>query len=459
MLLLYLNAHIVSVIMSNSFKLNQWKNILFLSLVINIQSVNAAEWKSEPSLFSRFQYNDNVNMRADNNDPQGSTGFTLEPRLRFAGEELKLWDLSIDARGKVTRFQDIEDADSDNAFFVFDGGRKTERSDWRLNTSFERNSNFDTDFDTETPDAGLFDDHTERKTASVTPSVNWKMSETSRINFSLDSTDVRFDEKVSNEFKNFENKEIKLNTIWDLAENQQFGFTGSYSEFDSPEDESTYDQSIFQLDYTYTINKTSRFSLSYGIRKLESAILNVTTACEGNGIEIPINNPILAAVLVDGKCPESVDDNLGGVIPLTPILEDFYGKDDGTVVNLTYKNTTETQSHSFTAGRTVVPSSFGGAQEVRNATYIFNVSNTERLSTDLILDASETETVSGSNTSNDRTRYRFEPTITYRLNRNWNLSFIYRYIDQNLSDSNEDSTSNAVFVNLFLHWPKLVTTY
>ncbi|MFK5984502.1 MAG: hypothetical protein QM479_03605, partial [Pseudomonadota bacterium] len=109
--------------------------------------------------------------------------------------------------------------------------------------------------------------------------------------------------------------------------------------------------------------------------------------------------------------------------------------------------------------RKIIPSSFGSAQEQRSFTYQFNIKNTERFTTHLILNATETETVSGVDSSNDRTRYRIEPSVTYKLTKNWNLSFRYRYIEQNLSDSNEDSTSNAIFVNLFLHWPKLVTTY
>lgn len=144
---------------------------------------------------------------------------------------------------------------------------------------------------------------------------------------------------------------------------------------------------------------------------------------------------------------------------INDIREDVRNVEDGTVVNLTYSSKSEIASHKFTAGRNVIPSSFGGAQEQRNVTYIFNVKNTERLVTNLILNASETETIDGVDSSNDRKRYRIEPSIAYKLNRNWNLNFLYRYIDQNITSSDADSTSNAIYVNLYLHWPKLATTY
>lgn len=232
-------------------------------------TVNAAEWKTEPSLFLKAIYNDNVGMRAENNNPESSTGFTLEPRVKFAGEEQRLWDMAIDARGKITRYQDIEDGDSDNAFIVFDGGRQTELTDWRLNTSFERNSNFDTDFDTESPDAGLLDDHTERKRATVSPSVRWNISEISQISFSLNSTDVKYDEVTNFNYSDYDYDSAQVVAYWLLAENQKFGFTSSYAEYDSPEVNFSYDQTIFQLDYTYTINQISNVGLSVGTRRLD----------------------------------------------------------------------------------------------------------------------------------------------------------------------------------------------
>ena len=438
--------------MSFKFRKNQF--LVLCTSVFSTAMVNAAEWKTEPSLFLKTQYNDNVRMRADNNNPESSTGFTLEPRVKFAGEEQYLWDMSVDARGKVTRFQDVEDADSDNAFFVFDGGKQTERSDWRLNTSFDRNSNFDTDFDTENPDAGLLDDHTERKTASVSPSVKWSMSETSQIMFTLNSTDVAFDEVTSNNLQNYDYDSATFNAYWVVQQNHQLGFTGAYSEYDSPEANFSYKQNVLQVDYTYTINEISNVSISLGERKLDSTLTDTTVACEANGFIVPVGD-----VSTNGECPETAGSIFTGFFPVTPIIEDVSNEDDGIVVNLTYSSKSETTSHSVVAGRKIIPSSFGSAQEERSVTYQFNIKNTERFTTNVIIDASETETVSGVDSSSDRTRYRFEPSLRYKLNRNWDLSLRYRYIEQNISNSDEDSTSNTVFVNLFLHWPKLVTTY
>lgn len=415
--------------------------VVFLTVgVLCAHTIQAAEWKTEPSIYLRTQYNDNVRMRTDINNPEGSSGFTIDPRIKFAGEEQQLWDVSIDARGKITRFQDIEDGDSDNIFFIFDGGKQTERSNWRLNTSYEDNSNFDTDFDTETPDAGLLDDQTQRKTASITPSVSWNMSEASKLSLSLNTTDVTYDKITSLSYQDYENSSAKLAMYWLPVQNHKIGFTANYSEYDSPEAKFSYEQTLLQVDYTYTINATSNLGMSFGGRKLDSLLEDgQLVGCENVG----------------------EFEALGQCLFSPPVFGDIESSDKGTVVSLSYKSKSERTSHHYKSGRTVQPSSFGAAQELQNVSYQFSIKNTERFTTGLILDVSKTETLSGINNSdlNDAKRYRFEPSINYRLNKNWNLNILYRYLSIDKTKINEESTSNAIFVNLFLHWPKLVTTY
>ncbi len=380
--------------------------ILCMSGLIVAMSANGAEWKTEPTINVRTQYNDNVRMRSEENNPEGSVGYTFDPRVKFKGEELSLWDISIDARGRINRFPGIEDADSENVFFVFDGGRQTERSNWRLNASYDKNSSFDTDFDTANP-GGVLEDRTDRTTTTIAPSVIWSMSETSQMSFSLSTTDVSYDERTNINFVDYEYDSAQLRVNWQVLEKHKIGFTSSYAEYDSPDNNLSYNQTVLQMDYTYTINQLSDISLSLGGRRLDTTRSN---------------------------------------------------QDNGTVLNLSYNSASETASHSFRMGRSVTPSSFGGAQERRDITYQFNIKNTERFTTTLILNGFETDTVRG-NRLFDRTEYRIEPAIRYKLSRNWNLGLRYRYLNQSYTVQDRDAESNAVFIDLLLHWPRLVTSY
>lgn len=427
---------------------NTAKVVLLIQAVFTGVSF-AAEWKLEPSIFLNTQYNDNLSMQSEQNKPEASTGFAINPRLKFSGEEQSLWDVSVDIRGRVARYQDIEDADSEDVFFAFDGGRNTELSAWRMGASFDRNTNFDTDYDTQNPDAGILDDRTERKTATLEPSVRWSVSETSQMSFSMTSIGVSYDETITQNVQDYDYNSAQSSIFWRIGENHQLGFTGAYSEYDSPEANFSWDNTELSLDYTYTLSNTSKLSLTVGGRKLVSLVENATTACIANGITVPIN-----AFPNDGTCPALL---VG--FPTTSVFSDVEGEDSGTVSDFSYVSQSETSSHSITGGRTVIPSSFGSAQEQLRLSYLFSIKNTERLSIKLIFDANETETLSGINSSNDRTLYRFEPSVTYSLSKNWGLIFIYRYIDQNLTDSDTDSSSSAVYLNLNLRWPKLASTY
>ncbi len=446
MLLLCLKAYLVVVVMS--FKSKKIIGLALAVVLLCTGASHAAEWKSEPSVFLKGQYNDNARMRADGFE-EGSSGYTLEPRIKFSGVELQRWDMSVDTRAKITRFQDIDDSDSENLFFNFNGGRQTELTDWRLGANYSKNTNFDTDFDTSNPDSGI-GDRTERTVASIAPSVRWNTSETSQIRFSANVRQVTYGKVTNRNYRDYDNNSLSFVAYWMLTENHQLGFTSSYTEYDSPEANFSYDQAILQFDYTYKINPTSDLSLSLGGRSLDSLRTNVTTGCQ---FDDSLGGSIFPPTL--GQCPDS---------PLiTPIIEDVSNQDTGTVTNITYTSNTELTSHRFTGGRTISPSSFGGASEVRSATYQFSIKNTERFTTKLLFDAFDSQTVSGTVSSkfNDRKQYRIEPSITYRLTKNWNLQVLYRYINQDYTGRLTDDVraSNAVYINLFLHWPKLVSTY
>ena len=412
-------------------------NVLIIS-VLSSSALQAAEWKLEPSVGIRTQYNDNVGLRTQTNNPVGSTGYTLDPKIKFAAEEQNLWNLSLSTRGKVTRYQDLRDADSDNVYVDLGSGWQTERVMLRFNASLTRNTNFDDDYDTESPLAGLTDDKTKRKTITFSPSVRWNWSQTSVAIFSINTTDISYDEVISTNLRDYTNNSVSFQAYWQVFERHSLGYTVSYSEQETPEVNYSSDTTVLNIDYTYNINQRSDLKFSLGGRRLNSL--------QENGLFLGCVTPSL----LDG--PNSCAFG-------APILGDLENKNDGVTVNLSYTNQTERASNAFNVARNIIPSSTGSTQEQRSVNYKFSFKNTERFTSNLLLDGSEAETIGGGDSSYDRTRYRIEPSIYYKLSRDWALSFKYSYINQNITNTDQDSTSNAVYINLLLNWPKLATTY
>lgn len=418
------------------------------ALLATSGNVVAAEWKLSPSLNSRVQYNDNPRLYPDSVEPEGSTVYTLNPRLDLTAEELNRWDASLDINAKLTRYADIDNADNNNVFVALDTGRKTELTEWRLGARLEENTNFDSDFDTKTPDAGLFlDDKTVRNTRSLTPSMQWMLSETTMLDFSVGLTDVSFDEISNTGYSDYTYDNLQLSYTWLFSENHRIGLSGSYSEFDSPESNFSYDQTVLSLDYTYTINETSNISMSVGSRELDSLAEDVTVACEGNGVVVPIEQ------FPDGECPTSQ------FFEITPVTEDITQKNDGTVFNLAYSNQYQRSSFRLDMSRSVIPSSFGSAQEEKRAGLFANHALTERLNSDIKFSAFEIRTLDGGSSINDRDRMQLSASLVYKLSRDMNLSLRYNYVEQTLIAIEQDSSSNAVMINLYIGWPRLATTY
>jgi len=412
-------------------------NVLIIS-VLAVGVAQSAEWKLEPSVGMSTQYNDNVGMRTEANNPVGSTGYTLDPKINIVAEEQHLWDMSLSTRAKFTRYQDIENSDSNNVYLDFGSGWQTERAMLRLNASFTRNTNFDDDFDTESPIAGLIDDKTERETVSFSPSIRWNLSQTSVVIFSITTSDNSYNEVTSTSFRDYSNDSAQFQAYWQVLEKHTLGYTISYSEQETPDAGYSSDTAILNLDYTYNISQSSDLKLSLGGRRLNSL--------QENGLFLGCVTP-------------SPFDGPTNCAFSAPILGDLESEDDGFTVNLSYSNQAERASNSFNASRNVVSSSTGSIQEQRSVNYKFSFKNTERFTSNLLLDGSEALTIGGGDSSNDRTRYRVEPSLYYKLSRDWALSFKYSYINQNITDTDEDSTSNAVYINLSLNWPKLATTY
>ncbi len=388
--------------------------------LLSTSHVSAAEWKVEPQINFNVIYNDNVRLNTDEL-AQSSVGSTLAPSVKMKVEESSLWDMSLDAKGRLTRYKSADNADSNNVFLFFDSNRRTERLTWRLNGQYSENTNFDTNFDSDEDD-GITSDRTDRTTVVVAPSVVWQMSETSQINVGLRFTDVSYDEVTSSNLKDYKYNTLNLSGSWAIAQNHRLGLTGTYSDYDSPEKLNfsppfSFNQIILQLDYTFTINPTSSLVLSFGERSIDS-----TTIIPGIPIEIS-------------------------------------NEDRGAVIDVSYKSQAEVSTQSLLMKKAVVPSSFGSAQEKNSITYQLSIRRTKRVTAALILSASETTTLKGGNPANDRKIFRFQPSLRYRINKNWNASVQYRYYNQNITRSNDDRISNAVYVTLSLNWPKLATTY
>lgn len=411
-------------------------------LVVGMTSANvtsAAEWSTEPSVKIDSAHNDNVGMRSA--DERSSSSYTLAPGVKFEGREVN-WDVAMSALVKATRYSQADNSDSDNYFFNLGGGYSIERQTFRLDSSFIRNTTYDTDYETALPDAGLTADITERETTTFKPSWQWQTSESSMLSVSASTNDIQYDEVSSTIYRSYQLDSLIVKNMWNLTARSRLGFTLSYEQYENEKNVITlldvdfieyqeYKQYVFQLDYLFSMTETSKLNLSVGSRKMDS---------------VSHSEPVGCLVGFGDVC-------------LLPELEDVARSNNGAVVTFEYSHSNEVSSFSTALSRIVVPSSYGGAQEQDLLTIQYDTSLSERWRAGLLLEGRETTSIEGLDSRSDRTIYRFEPRLSWRLKRDWSLSLSYRHLKQNLAETDVDSESNIILVSLNMKWPRLASTY
>ncbi len=431
-------------------KKNHFSTLFCAGLVAGASPcVCAEEWVIEPAINLQTTYNDNIRLYSENVEKQSTTSYSLEPKIKFKATELMRWETGLDVMARMTRYQDVDDVDSNNVFLNFNSGWFTERSKWRLNASFKRNTNFDTDYDTQSTNSSLLlDDHTEEETITLKPSVEYQMTESSVIGLVLSSADIEYDEVRTSNLRDYTYDSARSYLYTRVSESQQIGVTAEYAEFDRKDDSFAYDKTSFNLDYTYYINESSQAEISIGDRTVESE--STVLICNASGTEFSVST---------NECPPTVTIGFF-TVPVTSFrYETTTQTEDGTDISFTYRYATENTSHNLTAAQSVSPSSVGTAQETRNIRYQLSYRDTERLSYSLNLSGSKYETFAGGDITSDRETYRFEPGVNYKLDKYWALNFRYSYMQRTLASSNLESESNALYLSLYLNWPKLASTY
>lgn len=408
-------------------------------MAMNSLPAVSAEWSAAPGLNLSAQYNDNVTMRT--HDELSSDGYTVEPILNLDGRD-ENWKLNMRTVLRSTRYNDLDNSDSDNYFFNLGGGYYTETQQYGLDASFTRNNTYDTDYNTQLPGAQLVDDRTERETTLISPFWQWQMTETGTLVISLSAQDVEYDEVTSLNYKDYQLDSAFVKNIWSLTQRSQLGFSvqiQTYSSEKSPftyqgeayNDYTEFDNQIYRLEYAYLISEKTQFEASMGKRRTTTTFHDQPIACISS---------------------------LGPICLLYEIGDQEVA-DDGADLALNFSHSNEVSSFKVSLSRMVQPASFGGAQEIDKIVIQHEYSWSERTKSSVILEAFETTSIDGLDTVNDRERYRIEPGLSWKLAKDTRLNVTYRHIRQTFTQADVDSKSNMFIVGLSMSWPKLFSTF
>jgi len=381
----------------------------------------------------RAEYNDNIRRVVVNEED--TAGYTLEPRFILEGQE-NTWNTKLDTKFRGVRYFDVSYADSDNVFLNLSSKYFTEISQLGFNASYEDNTTFDLEYDTQLDQSGLTDVPVEKETIYLAPFGYWRISEKANITLGLNASVQEYDENAPSNYNDYKSNGGNLSIGWDYSEKTSLSLIIQQSITESDDLDYENETRALRFSYDYNFSQNSDLSLLLGKSKVDFVYHNISV-CQGGYTQTQAG-----LICFGGFAPED--------------------SEDGTTVNdysFEYTNKDELNETVVALSRNITASSSGSATQTDKYSINYERRITQKVSVEFFLSFRELESLDGLDTDQDVQRYRIQPSVSWDVTEDWGLHFLYRYIKQGYLDSSEDSVSNIVYMNLVYRWPKTISTY
>lgn len=378
--------------------------------VMFINTASAAEWVFNAQADPKFKYDDNELLREDKLD---DFSLNIAPTLILT-RSLENSKSEVRLGYRISRYKDLKELDKENPFINFSTSYATERSTYGLTLDYaERESR-----DIAEEDTADFSNTSTTITKSISPSYSYRLTELDTLTTSASyqkrnqsGSSDRADPILGSSSNLTDNETINLNLAWQHQYTERFnaGLSLSYVNYQAESDrlDNEYD--------SYSLGMTSQYQLSelwsvngmLGARYLDSE-----------------NNPAFG--------PQTSDQNTGLDYSISTTRED------------------ELNTYTFSASRSLTPSSEGNVNEQDAYTIIYRRNITEKLTGSL--STSYREYRSADDLNSTETKYiDFSPSLSWNLAEDWSLVFSYRYrsIDES---GGKNVDSNALSFNIDYNW-------
>ena len=459
---------------------------LILFPLISIFPANAAEWSVDANINQDISYDDNVTMREEE---EGSFIYNLTPVVNFS-HKTDVSEISANASYGFQHFFDIEALDfRERQRYGVEGEYSlTERMTWGLSADYS----IAPGRDSAEEDSGIFGDSTDRTAYSILPSISYKLSEQDNLMLFGGYTDTsysdpEFDFDRPSEFENNQlpNKESKdpngdfidlvssraSSSIQNDYENIHIGFEWSrlWSERFSSSLRTSYsryesERITPRVKVPVTVPNPSDFeSITSDLCGRNNQFTNCVDVPEGfdsvtsNSFDIMVSSRYL---LFENW---ELYGGIGGRFTKTKdnVIHNKDGNDfePGFLFDVGTIYTGESLSADFSISQSNAPSARNGREEEQfRVSLDLNYIITERLSTALVSSYQESESISERGVStNKRTNFSVQPSVSWRINPDWTVStsYRYRYQERPIGDVKEEANSNLYMISLNYRWQGL----
>ncbi len=392
--------------------LNKLYLMLFLSS--GFSSLQAAEWRIEPTLRFQSGYNNNITLTPSADKP-ASAEISFQPALKFS-RNTATSSVSGTLQANIRRFSEEEGLNDENFNFNVDTFKSFQQHDFRLGVGFIK----DTTLETELEETGLFFGRTGNVRQSLSPSWSWRFNERTSARLSYDYNQVDYDENPQGYVDSTSHTgQLSLSRVIDERTSLSLSFSQTLTD---NENDVLSRFSNLQTGFEYNLNETLRMSFSAGARRTTTKF--------------------------------SRQFFLANVIPFSQQVK---AEDNGSIFSTSLTKTTERSTHALVINRNISNSVSGRLIEVTRAgtnhSYHFSNRLSGSLNFDLYESLSTNDTSSIENIK--REYYTISPGVNWKLSKYWTLSGNYQFKKQTNNNSGVNAIQNSLAIYLNYHWPRI----
>lgn len=378
----------------------------------------SAEWRAEPSVALRQEYNDNINLTALPHD--AVWGIILTPSIKLSSNT-EVSQTSASLLLNMNRYSGQTGLNRDDLYYTLGSSYNTERDTWAGNFAYTRDSTLSSSLS----QTGIVLARAPHSLLTLNPSWTRLLNERNTLRLSYAFNDSRYSGGASSGLVDYTYHTLEADWLYQMSVKDQLSMTASYSRFVTGTHSYTANTVGLQGGLTHSFSETLQGTLQLGVNQTRSVTNSPTTlVCLFPGFCIPL------------AIPNSVTHS-----SLVPVLSASLSKqfESGTLTGTASRqeqptgngSLVETDQLGLNASRSFSETLVGSANAaVYRSSYIGNAVAT----------------------ANSR-YYTLGLGLNWRMSERWKLDAGYRYASSAYQNSTVTATSNLVYATVSYAWP------
>lgn len=418
--------------------------------------VHAKEIYFEPSVQLNTEYDDNKRLWIDrfSNVIDTSAYGVIASAAARVGVRSDLYDISLNNKVEIKRYDSDLDLDSENAYFdLASSFNVTQRNQFGIDGNYTHDTTLTGEFDA----AVLVQENIIRDRWYIRPHWTYFLSDTQQLSADYSHYDSSYEQTTINQYFDYTTDSVSLTYIQQWTEQLKNYLSVSWLMFEVPDVNRETTQYTVNLGGDYQFLPTWSVSFMVGGRFTNTEVTvpgNVFTIPQlqfdqnGNLVIDGDGNPVFVDTIISTQ-ETTISDNAQGMIFSFSLNKRFLSGSAG----ISYSRETSPQGN----GRLLLLDKF-------NANVSHKITQNLRLSLNGGINVySSSGSQSGNDqisnfTYTDRTYYYVRPSVSWLFDRHTSVTAGYQYRRREFDNRNNDSgESNAFFVGFNYQWDKLAT--